>query len=110
MHPLRCLLPAVPAAPIQLGASGYPAVMLSRATAAAALLATPVAVFAGCSSSQTNSEQTSTSSTTTTSSVSPSAENIKAELKTADGKPVANATIDFANGYATVTVETVAGG
>ncbi|ORB51406.1 superoxide dismutase [Mycolicibacterium rhodesiae] len=32
-----------------------------------------------------------------------------AELKSPDGKPVANATIDFANGYATVTVETVAG-
>lgn len=83
--------------------------MLNRTTAAIAVLAAPAAVLAGCSSSQTNSEQTSTSSTTTSSAV-PSAQTIKAELKSADGKPVANATIDFANGYATVTVETVAGG
>ncbi|ORW28812.1 superoxide dismutase [Mycobacterium paraense] len=31
-------------------------------------------------------------------------------MKTADGKEVATATIDFSNGYATVTVKTVAGG
>jgi Cu-Zn family superoxide dismutase len=35
---------------------------------------------------------------------------MKVELKGADGKPVANATIDFANGYATVTVETIGSG
>jgi Cu-Zn family superoxide dismutase len=82
--------------------------MLNRTTAAVAALAAPVAVLAGCSTSQTNSEKTSTS-TTTTSSAAPGAQTIKAELKSPDGKPVANATIDFANGYATVTVETVAG-
>jgi superoxide dismutase, Cu-Zn family len=65
--------------------------------------------LAGCSSSQTNSEKTSTSTTTSTSSAAAGAQTIKAELKSPDGKPVANATIDFANGYATVTVETVAG-
>jgi Cu-Zn family superoxide dismutase len=83
--------------------------MLNRTTAAVAALAAPVAVLAGCSTSQTNSEKTSTSTTTTTSSAAPGAQTIKAELKSPDGKPVANATIDFANGYATVTVETVAG-
>jgi Cu-Zn family superoxide dismutase len=31
-------------------------------------------------------------------------------LKTADGRDVATATFDFSNGYATVTVKTVAGG
>jgi superoxide dismutase, Cu-Zn family len=77
--------------------------MLNRTTAAAALLATPIAVLAGCAN-QTTSEQTSTTTT------SAGAQTIKAELKSPAGKPVANATIDFANGYATVTVETVAGG
>ena len=40
----------------------------------------------------------------------PGAETITAQLKTADGTPVANATFDWSNGYATVTVETIAGG
>jgi Cu-Zn family superoxide dismutase len=84
--------------------------MLNRATAAVALLAAPVAVLAGCNANQTSSEQTTTTTSSTTSSAAPAAQTIKAELKSADGKPVANATIDFANGYATVTVETVAGG
>lgn len=92
---------------IRFGGSGYPTLMLNRATAVAALLAAPVAVLAGCNSNQTSSEQTTT---TTTTASGASGQSIKAELKTADGKPVANATIDFGNGYATVTVETVAGG
>jgi superoxide dismutase, Cu-Zn family len=82
--------------------------MLNQATAAVAVLAAPVALLAGCSSSQTNSEKTTTS-TTTTSPAAQGAQTMKAELKAADGKTVANATIDFSNGYATVTVETVAG-
>ena len=36
--------------------------------------------------------------------------NPTAQLKTADGKPVADATFDWSDGYATVTVETVSGG
>ncbi len=79
--------------------------MTNRATAAAALIAAPVVVLAGCNSAQNGSPQTS--GTTTSGN---SAQTITAELKSPDGKPVANATIDFANGYATVTVETVAGG
>jgi Cu-Zn family superoxide dismutase len=79
--------------------------MLNRATAAAALIVAPVAILAGCNSTQNGTQQTGT--TTTSAS---SAKTIKAELKSPDGKPVANATIDFANGYATVTVETLAGG
>ena len=82
--------------------------MLNRATAAAALVATPIAVLAGCNSDQTTSEETT--SPTTTTSAAPGAQTIKAELKAADGKPVANATLDFTGGFATVTVETVAGG
>ena len=79
--------------------------MLNRAAAAVVVLAAPVAVLAGCSNSQTSSQETSGSSTT-----SAGAQTIKADLKSADGKTVANATIDFTSGYATVTVETVSGG
>jgi Cu-Zn family superoxide dismutase len=79
--------------------------MVNRVTAAVVVLAAPVAVLAGCSNSQTSSEKTSGSSTT-----SAGAQTIKAGLKSADGKTVANATIDFTSGYATVTVETVSGG
>lgn len=85
---------------------GYPASMLSRASAAAALLVTPVALLAGCDSNQTSGEETTTSTTTSDAS----AQSVKAELKSPDGRPVANATIDFTNGYATVTVETVGSG
>ncbi|WP_168215039.1 superoxide dismutase family protein [Mycobacterium sp. ELW1] len=77
---------------------------MNRAFAIAALLAAPVVVLAGCNSAQNGNPQTS--GTTTSGS---NAQTITAELKSPDGKPVANATIDFANGYATVTVETVAG-
>lgn len=35
---------------------------------------------------------------------------LEAQLRTADGTPVANATVDFVNGYATVTIGTVAAG
>ncbi len=81
--------------------------MVNRVTAAAAVLAAPVALLAGCSNSQTSNEQTSGSTTT---SAAAGGQTINAELKSAEGKPVANATIDFTDGYATVTVETVAGG
>lgn len=80
--------------------------MLNRATAAFALLAAPVAVIAGCSN-QTTNEQTSSSSSKSAASGD---QTIKAELKSADGTPVADATIDFTSGYATVTVETVKAG
>ncbi|AKK26319.1 superoxide dismutase family protein [Mycobacterium sp. EPa45] len=80
--------------------------MLNRATTAAALLAAPVFVLAGCNSTQNGSQQT----TGTTTSSGSSAQTLKAELKSPDGKPIANATIDFSGGFATVTVETVAGG
>ena len=79
--------------------------MFKHVTATAALLAAPVAMLAGCSN-ETTSEQPSSSTT----SAAQGAETITAELKSADGKPVANATIDFAGGFATVTVETTATG
>jgi len=81
--------------------------MLNRTTAAAALLTTPVFVLAGCSSGQTSKPSTSAPPTTWT-QANPSALNVV--LKTSDGRPVANAAIDFSDGYATVTVETTGGG
>ncbi|HKV21589.1 MAG TPA: superoxide dismutase family protein [Mycobacterium sp.] len=80
--------------------------MLNRATAAVVMFAAPVAVLAGCSNSQTGSDQTSSSSTSSVAGE----QTIKAELKSADGTSVANATIDFTDGFAEVTVETTGGG
>ena len=50
------------------------------------------------------------SSSTTSGAAASGAETITAQLKTPDGTPVANATFDWSDGYATVTVETTAGG
>lgn len=67
--------------------------------AVAALTAT-IAPLAACANQQSSQPNTSP----LTSSV-PGAEKLTTQLKTADGSPVANATFEFANGYATVTVE-----
>jgi superoxide dismutase, Cu-Zn family len=61
-------------------------------------------VLSACGSHQ-QSESASTST-----SAPPSAQTLSAELHTADGRSVATATFDFANGYATVTVKTTANG
>jgi Cu-Zn family superoxide dismutase len=79
--------------------------MIKHATAAIALFAAPVAVLGGCANQSADD-----SSTTTTSGSEPSAQALTTQLKTAGGEPVADATIDFTNGYATVTVETVGTG
>lgn len=80
--------------------------MLKRTTAAAALLTAPVFVLAACNANR-NAPSSSTPPTTW-SQPNPSALNVV--LKTSDGRPVANASIDFSDGYATVTVETTGGG
>lgn len=67
--------------------------------AVAALTAT-VAPLAACSHQQGSQPNTSPLTSST-----PGAERLTTQLKTADGSPVANATFEFANGYATVTVE-----
>ena len=87
---------------------GYAAEMLTRVTAGAAALLIPVAFVSGCSNNQASNAPGSSS--TTSGTAASGAETITAQLKTADGTPVANATFDWSNGYATVTVETVAGG
>ena len=77
--------------------------MIKHVAAAIAVFAAPVAVVSGCSNQSDNS-------TPTTSGSASSAQKLTTQLNTADGKPVANATVDFTNGYATVTVETVSAG
>jgi Cu-Zn family superoxide dismutase len=76
--------------------------MTKHVAAAIALLATPVAVMSGCS----NQSGTTPSATTTTTGSASSAQKLTTQLNTSDGKHVADATIDFTSGYATVTVET----
>ena len=82
------------------------------------LLSLPVVAASACSSPQHPSSQPGTTpavqsgspGSSATSSLAPSAGSLTAQLKTADGREVATATFDFANGYATVTVKTVAAG
>lgn len=66
--------------------------------AAAALTAT-IAPLAACAN------QSGNQSATTSSSAPPGTERMTTQVKSADGTQVANATFDFANGYATITVE-----
>ncbi|OBG24330.1 superoxide dismutase family protein [Mycobacterium sp. 852002-51057_SCH5723018] len=67
---------------------------------AAAVLAVSVAPLGACANQGSNQSTTSPSS-----SAPPGTERMTTQLKGADGSQVATATIDFANGYATVTVE-----
>jgi Cu-Zn family superoxide dismutase len=79
--------------------------MMKRAVTALAVFATPVVVLGGCSNQASNN-----SGTTTTTTGAANGQSLSAPLNTADGKHVADATVDFTGGYATVTVETVADG
>ena len=65
----------------------------------AALVAAGVAPLGACANQLGNNQPT------TSSGAPAGAERITTQLKGADGTAVANATFDFANGYATVTVE-----
>jgi Cu-Zn family superoxide dismutase len=76
--------------------------MTKHVAAAIALLAAPVAIASGCS----NQSATNPTTTTTTTGSTSNAQQLTTQLNTTDGKHVANATIDFTSGYATVTVET----
>jgi superoxide dismutase, Cu-Zn family len=60
-----------------------------------------IAALSACSSHQQSSTASSTSAV-------PGAQTLSTELHTADGRSVATATFEFANGYATVTVKTTA--
>jgi Cu-Zn family superoxide dismutase len=80
-------------------------IMIKHVAGAIALLAAPVAVMSGCSNQSSDN-----ASTPTTSGTASSAQKLSTQLNTADGRHVADATVDFTNGYATVTIETVAAG
>lgn len=67
---------------------------------AAVALAAAIAPLAACANQQSGQSGTSTSS-----SAPPGTERMTTQLKSTDGNQVGTATIDFANGYATVTVE-----
>ncbi|CAA0134481.1 Superoxide dismutase [Cu-Zn] [Mycolicibacterium vanbaalenii] len=74
----------------------------------AMLLATPALLLTACGSDDSAGEETPTAATSEPGGPPPGAERLTAQLATADGTEVANATFDFADGFATVTVETVA--
>jgi superoxide dismutase, Cu-Zn family len=76
--------------------------IMSKHTKAFAATLSAVVVLSACSSRQ-QSESASSST-----SAPPNAQTLSAELHTADGRSVATATFEFANGYATVTVKTTA--
>jgi Cu-Zn family superoxide dismutase len=83
--------------------------MVNAATIVGAVLVAPAVVLSACATNQPSNKQSTPSSPTgTTTAPSAGAERLTTQLKTADGTPVANATLDFANGFATITVETVA--
>jgi superoxide dismutase, Cu-Zn family len=98
-----------------------------KTVAAASLFAVPVLALSGCSPNEPVATQPGTPPSIWTGSPSPSAppgegetghgggeaasgEKLTAQLKLADGTTVATADIEFANGYATVTVQTTAPG
>ncbi len=91
---------------------------MTKLAAAAVLLSLPVVAVNACSSPQhatsqqgtTPAVQSGSPASSATPSPAPAAGSLTANLKTADGKEVATATFDFSKGYATVTVQTVAGG
>jgi len=100
--------------------------MLRTATVAA-LFAVPVLAVSACSPNEPIATEPGTTPPVWTGSPSPSAspgegegghgegqaasgEKLTAQLKLADGTPVATADIEFAGGYATVTVQTTAPG
>jgi superoxide dismutase, Cu-Zn family len=99
--------------------------MMKLPAVATLLLTVSVVAVSACNSPQHASSQSGTtpavhsdspgSSATTTpapagTTQAPAAGSLTAQLKTADGREVATATFDFTNGYATVTVKTVAAG
>ena len=74
---------------------------------AATLLVAPVALLSACGNNREAGNETTSSSGT---AAPPGTERVTTQVRTPDGQPVADATFDFANGFATVTVQTVAPG
>ena len=92
--------------------------MMKFSGIATLLLSFPVVAASACSSPQHASTQPGTTpavqsgspASSATSSPAAGPGSLTAQLKAADGRDVATATFDFSNGYATVTVKTVAAG
>ncbi|HME47116.1 superoxide dismutase[Cu-Zn] [Mycobacterium sp.] len=93
--------------------------MVKPATVAAVWFSVPALALAACSPQQHASTVPgtlppvwtgSTAPTAPTSAAPAGSQELKAQVVAPNGTPVANATFDFANGYATVTVETVGSG
>ncbi len=88
--------------------------MIKFSGVATLLLSLPVVTVSACSSPQHASTQSGTTppvnsgapGSSTTTSAPAGGQSLTAQLKTVDGRQVATATFDFANGYATVTVKT----
>ena len=83
--------------------------MVKHTNIVVATLSAAVAL-SGCSSHQQSSSSSLPSSGSSSTSAAASAQTLSAELHTADGRSVATATFEFANGYATITVKTTANG
>ncbi|HEY7054824.1 MAG TPA: superoxide dismutase family protein [Mycobacterium sp.] len=90
--------------------------MVKSATIVAALLAVPAVALSACSANQKPSTSEGTTPSVWTGSPAPSGpasaapapagKKLTANLSSPDGKPVATATFEFSNGFATITVET----
>jgi Cu-Zn family superoxide dismutase len=85
--------------------------------ATALLLGVPIVALIACSPNQHPSSEPGTtppvhagSHSASPTSAAPGVETLTAQVNTADGRPVATASFEFAHGYATVTVKTVATG
>jgi superoxide dismutase, Cu-Zn family len=83
------------------------------------MLTVPAGLLSACSPNEPVATQPGTTPSVWTGSSSPSAsanqaapgsQKLTAQLKLADGTPVATANFEFVNGYATVTVQTTASG
>jgi superoxide dismutase, Cu-Zn family len=99
---------------------------MSRTVAAVTLFAAPALALTACAPNEPVASSPGTTPAVWTGSPAPSpgeggseasgqaqqggGESLKADLNLPDGTTVANATIDFTGGYATVTVQTTAGG
>lgn len=94
--------------------------MVKKAIAAAVLLTVPALALSACSPEQHATSEEGTTPPVWTGQPSPAgtptlapdgdAETLTADIRSPDGEPVAEATVEFAGGYATVTVETVGDG
>lgn len=74
---------------------------MSKYTNVVVAATSTAALLTACSSHPQSSTPPSAPSSST-----PGAQTLTAQLRTADNQPVATATLEFANGYATVTVKT----